>query len=67
MSRDPFVYHKPTLAQAAKMTAIRTAAGSLRDLIEQLAPASADRTVAIRALREVCYNANSAIILNEEA
>lgn len=58
-----FSYHAPSVDQQAHYTAIREQAKRLANVIETVCPAGADRTDAIRKLREVVMTANAAIAL----
>lgn len=56
-----FKYHPPTADQQAKYVALREKARELALLIAEVVPACADRTAAIRKLRESIMTANAAI------
>lgn len=56
-----FTYHPPTDGQPAKYNALREGAYSLAMLIHNLCPPSADRTAAIRCVREAIMWANASI------
>lgn len=56
-----FTYHTPTPEDIAKYAAIRGAAKVLAQVIVENAPASPDRTVAVRKLRECVMTANASI------
>jgi len=56
-----FSYHPPIGDQAARYAAIRAAGKVLAEKLTELCPASADRTVAIRHVRDAVYSANASI------
>lgn len=56
-----FMYHPPTPEQAFAYTEIRRAARALAVTIVAHAPHSADRSAALRKLREAVMTANAAI------
>lgn len=58
-----FTYHKPTPDKVPKYEAIRTAALEFARVIEANVPSCADRSAAIRKLREAVMTANAAIAL----
>lgn len=58
-----FTYHAPTERQVGDMKEIRDTAKELAHLIAARCPASADRTVAIRKIREAVMIANASIVL----
>lgn len=58
-----FTYHPPTPDQVPKYNEIRDAALVFARVIEAHCPASADRTVAIRKIREAVMVANASIAL----
>lgn len=68
-ARDPmhaqvdhwFTHHPPDGHDVAKYTELRDTAKTLAHRIVTLCPASADRTTAIRKLREAVMTANAAI------
>ena len=59
-----FTYHAPSSVQVEDMNTLRALARNLAKGIEQLVPAGADQTAAIRKLRECIMTANAGIILN---
>ncbi len=61
---DVFSYHAPEPDQIPKYEAIRAGAKSFALLLANHLPQSADRTAAIRKLRECVMTANAAIALN---
>jgi hypothetical protein len=58
-----FMYHPPKGDQPARYVEIRDAAKVLALVIEKCCPPSADRTAAIRKLRECVMTANASIAL----
>lgn len=60
---DIFSYHKPTADQLPKYEAVREAAKLFAKVVRDNCPASADRTVAIRKIREAVMVANASIAL----
>jgi hypothetical protein len=60
---EVFSYHKPEGDQPAKYEAIRVAAKSFAQVILQNVPPCADRTAALRKLREAVMTANAAVAL----
>ena len=74
MSTDPtiaeqvenwFSHHPPTGNQAIRYNHIRAYAKNLAHVIVRACPYSADRTAALRKLREVVMIANASIACNE--
>ena len=59
-----FKYHAPTSDTLPKYAAINQAAKNFAEVILQNCPASADRSDAIRKIREARMTANAAIALN---
>jgi hypothetical protein len=59
-----FTYHAPTPEEVERMTAIRIAAKVLAETILDNVPDCADRSAAMRKIREVSMTANAAIVLN---
>lgn len=60
-----FTYHSPKGDQPERYVMIRDKARELADLINRTVPDSADKTAAIRKLRECVMTANAAIACNE--
>ncbi len=56
-----FSYHPPGPGDAEKYERLRAAGGQLAAVICELCPNSADRTAAIRKVREAIYTANASI------
>lgn len=56
-----FTYHAPTAEQLVSYNDLRTAARVFAELINSHVPDSADKTAAIRKLRECVMTANAAI------
>ena len=59
-----FVYHAPSPEQLVQYQEIRTAAKIFAETINRHVPASADKSAAIRLLREAVMTANAAIACN---
>jgi hypothetical protein len=59
-----FTYHSPTPAQVSALANVRTSAKALAYVIDHNCPAGADRTAAMRLLREAVMTANASIVLN---
>lgn len=59
-----FTYHRPTEEQIPKYEELRERARSFAQLINELVPECADKTAAIRKLRECVMTANAAIACN---
>jgi hypothetical protein len=59
-----FSYHPPTVETLQKFSAINQAAKNFAEVILQNCPPSADRSAAIRQIREARMTANAAISLN---
>lgn len=58
-----FTYQTPSSVDVENMQAIRDLAGELALLINEVAPDSADKSAAIRKLREAVMTANASIAL----
>lgn len=56
-----FTYYRPTPDQLPKYSAIREAGLQFAQAIVENSPASADRTAALRKVREAVMTANAAI------
>ena len=63
---EVFTYHKPDEERARKHEIVNKATKDLARLLLETCPACADRSAAIRAVREVRLWANSSIALNGE-
>lgn len=61
-----FTYHPPHPDQVPKYTAIRDGAKAFAAILMEHVPECADRTDAIRKLREVVMTANAAVALDPE-
>jgi hypothetical protein len=61
---DVFSYHAPTPDQIPKYTALREAAKIFAAVVMAACPQSADRTAALRKVREAVMTANAAVALN---
>jgi hypothetical protein len=59
-----FTYHSPTGDQPARYQAIREAALTFAKVLEANVPDGADKSAAIRHLREAVMTANAAVALN---
>lgn len=60
-----FKYHYPKIDQPQRYEEIRAAAKAFAVIVGQNCPPSADRTAAIRKIREAVMTANAAIAINE--
>ncbi len=60
-----FKYHPPKGDQPERYEKIRAAAKEFAEVINACCPDSADKTAAIRKLREAVMTANASIALNE--
>ena len=58
-----FTYHLPTDAERMRLSDVRTAAKRFAHVILDNAPLSADRTAALRLLRECTMTVNAAIVV----
>jgi len=58
---DLFTYHAPTPEQTESYQRIRAAALALASVIDRECPAGADRTAAVRKIREAVMTANASI------
>lgn len=56
-----FSYHPPIENQAERYERIRAAGKAFAEVLVAECPESADRTVAIRKIREAVYSANASI------
>ena len=63
--RHQFTYHSPQGDQAARYQRIREAALALALVINDTVPECADKTAAVRKLREAVMTANAAIAITE--
>lgn len=61
-----FTHHPPHGDQAARYGRIRESARQFAEVILLSAPQSADRSAAIRKVREAVMTANAAIAINEK-
>lgn len=61
---DVFSYHRPTEDQLPRYERLRAGAHAFARIIMECAPKCADRTAAIRHIREAVMTANAAIALN---
>lgn len=60
-----FTYHAPTENSLVKLKVVREQAKELASCINILVPECADKSAAIRKLRECVMTANAAIVLNQ--
>jgi hypothetical protein len=60
---DVFSYHAPTADDQVAYNAIRETAKGLAMVITRVCPASADRTAALRKVREAVMTANASVAL----
>jgi hypothetical protein len=58
-----FTYHAPTSEHIARLQNVRVVARALATAIVENCPRSADRTAALRKLRESVMTANASIVL----
>jgi hypothetical protein len=61
---EMFTYHAPTPEQRVALIEVRAAAQVFCQTLAVQVPASADRSAAIRKLRECVMTANAAIVLH---
>lgn len=61
--RDLFTYHAPTPEMTAKFLVIRAAIEQAAFAIDENCPPGADRTAAMRKLKEAHMTANASIVL----
>lgn len=61
-----FTYHPPHADQIPKYTAIRDGAKTFAKILMEHLPECADRSAAIRKLRECVHMANAAVALDPE-
>lgn len=59
-----FKYHPPTADTLPKFAAINQAAKNFAEIVLQNCPSSADRSAAIRSIRDARMTANAAVALN---
>jgi len=64
LTEEVFTYHPPRPGQDEKYAAIRAAGKSMAMIILATCPQCADRTDAIRKVREAVMTANASIALN---
>lgn len=65
--QDVFEYHQVEGDQVARIAAIRGAALELARVICRVCPSSADRSAAVRKVREAVHAANASIALDGRA
>lgn len=56
-----FTYHAPTQEDLKSYSALRAAAKEFADVVNEYCPESADKTSAIRKIREAVMTANASI------
>ena len=61
--REAFKYHAPEQDQVYKYQCLREAALNFALTIRKMCPDCADRSTAIRKVREACFTANASIAL----
>lgn len=61
--RDLFMYHAPSPEMTAKFNAIRAAIETAALVIDAECPPGADRTAAMRKLKEAHMTANASVVL----
>lgn len=61
-----FTYHAPTKQQQVSYEMIREQAKEMANVINDVVPECADKTAAMRKLREAVMTANAAIACNPE-
>lgn len=64
---DVFTYHPADEASLPKYAALRESAKAFASVMIQTCPPSADRTAALRKVREAVMTANASIALNGKA
>jgi len=62
--QELFSYHPPTAETLPKFSAINQAAKNFAEIVLQNCPSSADRSAAIRLIRDARMTANAAVALN---
>ena len=60
---DVFLYHAPSDEEIESITELRSMAARFAEAISDLVPACADRTTALRCVREALLWSNAAIVL----
>lgn len=63
--KKTFAYHKPSAAGVEKIAALREAFSRLHDEIEQLAPNSREKSVALTNLETTAMWAIKAVVCND--
>jgi hypothetical protein len=58
-----FTYHRPSADQAVIYEKLRSSAKSFAQAIQELVPACADQSAALRHVREALMTANAAVAL----
>jgi len=67
MTRKTYAYHKPSELGLEKIAVLRAAFSDLHDTVEQLAPASRERSVALTELETAAMWAIKAVVCNDPA
>lgn len=65
MIKKTYSYHKPTPQGLDKITAIREKFTSLHEFIEEIAPASRERSIALTELETSAMWAIKSVVLND--
>jgi hypothetical protein len=63
---NAFTYHPPTKSQVIRYKQLRDAGLELALTINEQCPECADKTLAVRKVREAIMYANASIAINEE-
>lgn len=63
--KKTYAYHKPSEAGLAKITQLRKLFSGVQDQIEQLAPQSRERSVALTNLEQTAMWAIKAVVCND--
>lgn len=62
-----FTYHAPNGYSVNRLEDIRNAAKIFAKILNELVPDCADKSAAVRKLRECVMTANAAIVLNQDS
>jgi hypothetical protein len=62
--KNIFAYHAPTGDKGERHQAVRDAALAFAEAIDKLCPDGADKSAAIRQVREAMFTANAALALD---
>jgi hypothetical protein len=63
--KKPYAYHKPSEAGLDKITRLRNCFSELSDIIEETAPASRERSIALTELETSAMWAIKAVVVND--